>query len=224
MTPKQRLWLSAGLFTAIIGGLVLVIVFSPLRPLLTSPEKLRDGVRQFGLLSPAISISLEVMQVIIAPIPGQAIDIANGYLFGWPGVFVSLGGIGLGSTLAIGLARRFGRPLVEVLITPKGLASIRPYVRRRSQLFFFILFLLPGTPDDLLCFAIGLSSIPFGRSVLIALLGRAPGITAAVLFGATGSRLNPLAFTGIAIAVSLLAGWLIWRSPLGEKLQPTKSR
>lgn len=221
----KRAWLSAGILLFVVGTLVFIFFRSPLREVLKSPDTIRQRVEQVGIGAPLIMVGIQILQVVAAPIPGQAVDLANGYIFGWWGTLVSVIGIGLGSSLAIWLARRFGRPLVEVLITPKGMDAIRPHVRRRNHWPFFILFLLPGTPDDLLCFAIGLTSIPLGRSMLIALLGRTPGVVAAVAVGATGQRMSLLTFSLLAAGVSVAFGLVLWLWPAARKwtkLEPKK--
>lgn len=217
MSQKQRAWISAGILLLAVGLLVFALFRSPLREVLGSPEAIRQRVEQAGIGAPLVMVSLQALQVVAAPIPGQAIDLVNGYLFGWWGTLVSVIGIGLGSSLAIWLARRFGRPLVEALITPKGLDAIRPHIRRRNYWPFFILFLLPGTPDDLLCFAMGLTSIPLGRSMLIALLGRTPGVVAAVVVGATGQQMSLLTFSLLAAGVSAAFGLTLWLWPAARK-------
>lgn len=215
---RKKAWItSVGILVAVM--VLMALILSPLQKLLNSPDQLRAKVATFGAWAPTISVVLEVSQVIIAPIPGQAIDFANGYLFGWlVGSICSLLGIGIGTAIAISLARRFGRPLVEKLITPKGMQHIQPYTRRRSHWLFFFLFLLPGTPDDLLCFAIGLTTIPIPQAMAIALLGRSPGIVAAVLTGATGQSLNVWEFSLIAAGVSLLLILVVWKTPLKDAM------
>lgn len=214
----RRAWISASVLAVTLGVVVGLVVFSPLRALLTSPEAIRDRVQDAGFAGPLVMVGINMLQILAAPIPGQAIDLANGYLFGWWGIGVSAVGLSLGSSLAIFLARRFGRPLVEMLITPKAEKTIRPYTRRRNYWPFFILFLLPGTPDDLLCFAIGLTSIPLSQSILIALLGRTPGVVAAVAVGATGQRMSLLSFSLWAAGVSLAFGLVLWLWPAARKL------
>lgn len=218
MKEARKAWLSAGILALVLGTIVVLVLFSPLRELFTSPEAIRERAGRAGIAAPIAMVGVQILQILAAPIPGQAIDLANGFLFGWWGTVVSVIGIGVGSSLAIFLARRFGRPLVEVLITPKALTTIRPYTRRRSYWPFFILFLLPGTPDDLLCFAIGLTSIPLGQSILIALLGRIPGVVAAVAVGATGQQMSLLSFSLWAAGVSLAFGLVLWLWPAARKL------
>lgn len=218
-TRRQRHWISIGITVVGLIAVTVLVWVSPLPEVLSSADRLRQTVGAYGWLAPMLIIAIHAFQVIVAPIPGQAIDIANGYLFGWlGGSLISLAGIGLGSVIAIWLAKQFGRPLVETLVTPKGMQAIKPYTSRRSQSLFFFLFLLPGTPDDLLCFAIGLSAISLWRAVAIAMLGRAPGVVAAVITGASGHSLNPLMFSLVAIVVSLVFGLIVWKTPLKKKM------
>jgi len=203
--------------------LLIVIVASPLREYFSSPDQLRDIVKSFGWLAPGAIILLHALQVVAAPVPGQAIDLANGYLFGiWWGSVISMAGLSLGTLAAVGLAKRFGRPLVASLITPKGLEKVRGYVHRRNEWLFFFLFLLPATPDDLLCFAIGLSSIPWQRAFVIAMLGRLPGVVATVATGSIGKTLNPLEFSLYGIGVSIVLFLIVWKTPLGKAMKASE--
>jgi uncharacterized membrane protein YdjX (TVP38/TMEM64 family) len=189
----------------LVTGFV-VLWFSPGRALLTDPEKLRDTIRGLGPWAPVFIILYQAFQVILAPIPGQAVDIANGYVFGWWGVLVSLAGIMLGSMIAVFLAREYGRPLLRQLLGEPTTVLIDNYLHRGRAVLWFLL-LMPGTPDDLLCFAYGLSRIPYWRVILIILLGRSPGIILAVGLGATGSGISPIVFMVGAGVISLVAWW-----------------
>lgn len=222
MKERRKAWLTS--IALLLSAIVIAIaVLSPLRSILASPDQLRSTVEKSGLWAPTLSVVLEILQVVIAPIPGQAIDFANGYIFGGlVGSICSLLGIGIGSTFAIFIARRFGRPLVSRLITPKGVEQMKPYTRRSSQWFFFILFVLPGMPDDLLCYTIGLTSIPLSRAVTIALLGRIPKVVAAVLTGATGQHLSLWEFSLISVSVSGLLWLIVWKTPLAKKMNLPK--
>jgi hypothetical protein len=71
-------------------------------------------IGNLGKWSPIGMIVLQAAQVVIAPIPGQVLDMVNGYLIGplLGSIFILIGII-IGSVMAMWLARRFGRPLVE---------------------------------------------------------------------------------------------------------------
>lgn len=215
----RRALFSGLIYVVIITGAFVAIWFSPTHAYLASPEALRQAIDESGLYPPLILFSIHVAQVVLAPIPGQAIEIANGYLFGWLwGGILSIAGIALGSFFAIALAKRFGRPLVEILITQAALSRMHRYIRSRNRLLFFVLFLLPGTPDDLLCFAIGLTSIPLRHALAIAFFGRIPGVMAAVIFGTTGTHISPIFFMLSAIVVSAVLWLLIFHTRLHKKI------
>lgn len=220
----RHAWIVSGaIITLFIAG-VIWLVASAGGQILTSPEKLRDYIRGFGAWGPLVIIGIHIAQVVIAPLPGQAIEIANGYLFGgvW-GSVVSMIGITIGSILAISLARYYGRPLVAMLVTPAGMKHVNPYARRRNYLFFYLLFLVPGTPDDLICFAIGLTSIPLRHAIALALVGRAPFVIGGSVLGAAGIHFHPLVFIAIAVVIPVLLSFIFLKTPLAEKMKLPKT-
>ena len=165
---------------------------------------------RFGPWAPLAAILLHVTQVLLAPIPGQIIDAANGYLFGtaW-GTVYSLVGVIAGSSLAMALARRFGRPWAERLIKKETLERLDSYSQQRGALFFFLVFLFPFLPDDVACFLAGLTPLPLPELVVLAAIGRVPGILVANFLGANAATLTQtqVAFFIAALAASALAFW-----------------
>lgn len=199
----------------LIIGLILLAGFvtlwlSPARPLLTDPEKLQDTIHDLGSWAPLIIIAYQAIQVVLAPIPGQALDIANGYVFGWWGIAVSLTGVMIGSAIAVILARKYGRPFLRQLLGDPTADLVDNYLHQGRAVLWFLL-LVPGTPDDLICFAYGLSRMPIRQAIPTILIGRAPGIILAVGLGATGSGVSPLVFMIGAAMVSLVAWWIVRR-------------
>lgn len=183
----------------------------PLWDFFSNQELLREWVAGFGPLGPLVSITLNVAQVLLAPIPGQFVNVVNGYLYGlWLGILYSLVGLTLGTALAMGLGRRFGRPLVERLVGAPTLARWDHLAARRGPLFFFLVFLLPLLPDDVACFIIGLSPLPIPRMLLLATLGRLPGLIFACWLGAYATFLPWWAWGLLTVLVALLA-WLYLR-------------
>jgi uncharacterized membrane protein YdjX (TVP38/TMEM64 family) len=190
---------------AVIAALAFLVAYEPTRDFMLSSTALREKIAEYGPLGPVVIICYHVLQVLFAPIPGQPVDLANGYLFGpYLGILTSLIGIFLGSTIAMVLARRFGRPLVHHFLSDRGRRQMDKYLGHRNLWFVFVIFLLPGTPDDLLCFVVGLTRIPLWRAIPVVLIGRTPTVVASVLLGATGHTLNPLQFLGIALGVTVV--------------------
>ncbi len=116
-----------------------------------------------------------------------------------------MAGVTLGSILAIVLARRYGRPLVERFVPEETLARMDGLIAKGGLWFFLIAFLLPFFPDDALCFLAGLSSIPFPWLLAVVIVGRLPGVAASAFLGAGISRLP----FGLLAVVLGLAGLLI---------------
>lgn len=194
----------------IIIATSLVAWYSPLRSWFNDVDFLRERVKSFGAWGPVIVILYHIVQVVIAPVPGQALDIVNGYVFGWPGIAASLIGISFGSILAIWLARRFGRHLVQRLIGETSMVVLDSLLKK-SLPVLWLLLLLPGTPDDIICFALGLTTVRLRRAVAMVVLGRAPGVILAVALGVTGQKISPMVFLLAMGAVSVVVWWFIQR-------------
>lgn len=194
-------------------------------PLLTDPAALRAFVRGFGVWAPLAFVAIQAAQVVVAPIPGQLTGFAAGYVFGAvAGSVYSLVGITIGSTVAFWLSRRLGRPYVERVVTPETLDRFDDLAERNAAAGLFLAFLVPGLPDDAICFVGGLTDLPLWRLVLVAVAGRAPGF---VLMAVAGARLASeqvvdaallvLTLTALAVVGYLsrdrLVAWFAARNP-----------
>ena len=135
------------------------------------------------------------IQVIIALIPGELVEITAGYVFGpWWGALLCLIGNTLGSITAILLVRKFGRRFVESLYLTA------------------ILFLIPGTPKDLMTYVIGLTEMSIPAYILLTTVARFPSIISSTVGGgALGDNKMWFAVVVFLItgAVSLL-GYLLY--------------
>lgn len=206
--PIRILLLAA--LAAVIGG-ALWYWREPLWTFFSDQEQIREWVAELGPWGPLVTIALNVAQVVLAPIPGQFVGLVNGYLYGvWLGVFYSMVGLLMGTLLAMALARWFGRPLVERLVDAAQLTRWDRIADRRGPLFFFLIFLFPFVPDDVACFLIGLSSLAIPRMLVLATLGRLPGVFVSCWVGACATELPWWAWILLGGGASGLA-WIFWR-------------
>jgi uncharacterized membrane protein YdjX (TVP38/TMEM64 family) len=203
--------------TAILVALVVAIGGAlwywrePLWAFFDSRERIQEWVAAFGPWGPLVSIALNVAQVLLAPLPGQFVGLVNGYLYGVGlGTFYSMAGLLLGTTLAMGLGRWFGRPLIERLVNPETLMRWDQIANQQGPLFFFLVFLFPFVPDDVACFLIGLSPLSIPRMVALAALGRLPGVFVPCWLGAYATALPWWAWIFFAGGSAALA-WTFWR-------------
>jgi uncharacterized membrane protein YdjX (TVP38/TMEM64 family) len=191
---KARRILALVAFPAAFAAIVtLSIVFRrEIWALFTSSQRLRDWIAAAGLRAPLLFVGVQALQVVVFFIPGEIPQIAGGFLFGlWRGSLLSLAGISLGATFNFLLARLVGVPFVRALFAGKDVERVRRLAESgRARLTFFLFFLIPGIPKDILCYAAGLSSLSLGTFLLFSSLGRLPGILGSALMGeaAAGQR------------------------------------
>ena len=151
---------------------------------LTDAARLRAFIDGYGIWAPLVFVVLQALQVVLAPIPGQILAVVAGYLFGaWWGTLYNMIGITVGSTVAFWLSRRFGRTYVERIIDEKALAQFDAIGDEYARPALFFFFLIPGLPDDVLCFVGGLTRIPLWQLVVLAVVGRAPAFFLANVVG-----------------------------------------
>jgi uncharacterized membrane protein YdjX (TVP38/TMEM64 family) len=218
---RRRWWLwlvVALLLLAFVAALI--AWWQPIYHFLANQEQIRAWVEGLGAWGPLAIALLEMIQALLAPIPGQAIEAVSGYLYGpWLGTLYPMLGMVLGSFLLFSLARRFGRPLAVRLIGEPSLARLDDLVRRGGAPFFFLIWLLPFAPDDLACLAAGLTPMPPRQFLVLMLLGRLPGVLISVTVGANVARIDPIWWAVLLGAIALLA-LLLWRwgAPLQEVL------
>jgi uncharacterized membrane protein YdjX (TVP38/TMEM64 family) len=219
--PAGWPWLLAGLL--LVGAMGALLLWEPaVYAFLADRERIQAWVEGFGAWAPAIVFGLEVAQVLLAPVPGQAIEAVSGYLFGpWLGLLYAFAGLVTGSLLAFGLARRFGRPLAVRLAGTDAVARLDELADRGGNLFFFLVWLFPFVPDDLACLAAGLTPMSAGRFLALMMVGRLPGFLFSVWVGANLANTSPtwwiLLFLSLALAAAVL-----WRK--GEAIQQAMLR
>jgi uncharacterized membrane protein YdjX (TVP38/TMEM64 family) len=147
--------------------------------------QLKKVIKSYGPYAPLAYILLQIIQVVIAPIPGGAIEFLGGYLFGVKaGLIYSMIGLTLGSWLAFSLARIFEKIAVEKFVSDETRKKFDYLVEHEGVILSLILFLLPGFPKDAFCYILGLTPMHFGIFLIISTIGRIPGTLMAILQGA----------------------------------------
>jgi uncharacterized membrane protein YdjX (TVP38/TMEM64 family) len=214
-----------GVILLLLGGLIVWAYlrapsFAPFGALFSDPARLRTVITSWGPWGALILIVLEIAQVLLAPIPGQVLGLVAGYLYGpWLGTLLSMIGTLIGAGMAMWLARRYGRPLVQRFVSREWLDRLDRLVKRRGPAIFFYIFLFPFLPDDAACFAAGLTSLPLGELMLLVLVGRLPGVFIPNWLGAHATALSPRQWLFIILLmIPLAAAFWYWQDWIEDRI------
>lgn len=187
----------------------LTIVCIPLVKMLSSEEgklELQAMIEADLAWGIVIYLVLQILQVLVAIIPGGVIQILGGVLFGgvW-GTFLCIGGILLGTVIVYVLVKKFGKPLVEAFFDEKVVTKFS-FLQdsKKLELAIFILFLIPGIPKDLLTYVAPLTKIKMSSFLILSTLARIPAIIMSTVFGSTLSNGNIVAAIIIFAIVACL--------------------
>jgi uncharacterized membrane protein YdjX (TVP38/TMEM64 family) len=163
------------LFTFVVLGTYLFIHFD-LHFLFVKRTKVIHFINSFHPFDEVAFIVLQILQVIAAPIPGEATGLIGGYLYGPVlGTIYSTIGLTVGSWIAFMLARIFGMPLVEKVVKPEVIEKYDHFLEHQGAFVSFLLFLIPGFPKDYLCYIMGVSHMPTRMFIIISTVGRLLG-------------------------------------------------
>jgi len=221
MGNEKRIWKS------ILGygllGLGLILLFYYYRE---AYQGIRDAIRFFssktrmvafvashGTYAPIAFIGLQILQVLVAPIPGELTGFIGGYLFGIGKGFVySSIGLTLGSWLAFLIARRLGLPFVRRFVGKETMERFDYLMEHKGAVFSFIFFLIPGLPKDYFCYLLGLSPMRILTFLVVSTIGRIPGTLLLTMQGqAVRSENYRFFFVVLGLGLLLIVLTLIYR-------------
>ncbi|WP_280536073.1 TVP38/TMEM64 family protein [Halopenitus sp. POP-27] len=199
----------------LVGLALLLVAFGALylllrryAPFVFDAAELRVWIAQFGVFAPLVFVLIQATQVVVAPIPGQIVALVSGYLFGSVlGTVYSLTGVLIGSAIAFSLAKRFGRSFVEDILHEDVIERFDGFVERVGIPGLLVFVLIPGLPDDAICFLSGLTTLRLRTFIAIISVGRLPAYVLTVYAGgefADGQIGTGLLLIGIIITASVV--------------------
>ena len=206
LTEREKRWI-VGLGLGLFLVLFVLVAWYAGRPLVafaSEPERFQQWVDSQGLLAPVLFMGMVILQVVVAVIPGEPLEIAAGYAFGaLEGTVLCVLGTLIGGVLVFLLVRRFGAQAVEVFFDLEKLRSLRFFQdRRRLTFWVFLVFFLPGTPKDVLCYFVGLTDMRLRTWILVSAVARIPSIITSTV-GGSALGMGEYAFAAIAFLAAL---------------------
>lgn len=162
----------------IIAIIVMIKFYPQIMELISDREKFKDYIQSFGTLGFAVFILFEIIQVIIAIIPGDFFHVSAGFIYGMPMGFV-LAYVGelLGALIAFGIAKFFGEDIVKKFVSEKHIIKTSDLINSAKGTFgILVLCLIPFIPKDVLIYVAGLTPVKPVRFLTVFLLSRIPDI------------------------------------------------
>lgn len=187
---KKKIIQIVSLVIFIVVMLAATIFAIPLIKMLITDEgrgQLASTVKSYGALAPVIFVGLQIVQVVIALIPGEPFEIVAGILFGSIGGFIlCLIGVMIGTVIVFYLVKLIGQPIVSAFVDNKKINNLKILNNEKNlETLIFILFLIPGTPKDAITYVVPLTKIKPMKYFILATLARIPAILSSTIVGST---------------------------------------
>lgn len=207
---KYRVQALLGVLALAAAWLMKDLLFEGYR-LISDREAIKAYLSSWGNAGPFVFILIQILQVLLAPVPGEFSGFAGGYVFGaaWGFIYSSIG-LAAGSAINFGIGRALGFRLVRKLVSSSNLEKFDRFLSHQGLLVLLGMFLFPGFPKDYLCLLLGSTALPFKIFILLSGFGRMPGTLMLSLQGEFLFEGRYVLLAGV-LAVGLLVGGLAYR-------------
>ncbi len=152
----------------------------------------KEYFASFGKAGWLVALGLQILQILVAFIPGELVETGMGYAFGalW-GTLLCYTGLAIGQTLVFVLIRTYGVRALHFFVPEKKREKWMLFREQKHlKQAIFLLFLLPGTPKDLFCYLVPLSRVRLSEFLCISLIARLPSVVSSTVGGSLLSEGN----------------------------------
>ena len=180
-----------------------------------SVESFKELIKSYGSLGWLVAFGIQVLQVIVSPIPGEVVELGMGICFGWFwGAVLCLVGSALGSVIIMLIVKKVGIKMVQLFVSVDKINELR-FINSERKLnsLVFILYVLPGTPKDPLIFFFGLTRIGIIEFTVISTLARIPSVITSTVGGKLfidGHLIGAVIVIAVTAVISL-AGMILYQ-------------
>ena len=217
LPQRRKVALLVAVAVAFIAvAIALTVLLMPVFSKLAEPDAQARFEAWVGGLGPAgvlVMLGIQVLQIVVAVIPGEVVQVMAGVMYGtWGGLALCLSGSFVASALVFAMVRRLGRDFVIRLFGEDKLDRFS-FLNDSSKLetLVFVLFLIPGMPKDLLTYLVPLTPIGLGKFMLLSTIARIPGMVASTLVGSSITDANWPLIIGVFAVVIVVGGLSIWK-------------
>lgn len=211
--PASNIFKFVGLIVFFALMVVAVVLLWPLMHEIFEPggvEHVTQQVREAGPAGFLILLGIQFIQVVVAFIPGEVVQIAAGLIYGpWLGALIILLGCVLSSSVVYVLVHRLGAPFVQAMVPEKYMDKMKAFEESpKLNTIVFVLFLIPGLPKDVFTYLVPLTHMKMHTFIILSNLARIPGIvisTYAASGLAKGDYAQSAIMFGILAVIAVIA-------------------
>lgn len=190
-------------------------------------DRIITDVRDAGPVGFLILLGLQFLQIVVAFIPGEVVQIAAGLLYGpWIGALVILVGCVVSSAFIFALVHKLGAPFVQSMVPTQYLNKFRKFeLTGKLNIVVFVLFLIPGLPKDVFTYLVPLTDMRMRTFLLLSNVGRIPGIVVSTYAAdglAEGRLMESAIIFAVAAAIAVLG--IVFRERIMKLLEKNSDK
>lgn len=166
-------------------------------------ESAREWFASFGVVSWLMLLLIQLLQVVVLPIPAQITTVAGVLIFGPLQCFcISSVAVIIGSVICFAIGKWFGIKVAYKMADKEVVDKYRALLNKKGKVLLPLAFLLPCFPDDLLCFVAGATTMTYKYFITITILTRLVGVAGICWLGSG----DFIPFSGWGIPVWIVIG------------------
>ncbi len=182
---RRIVWLVSLVAVVALFAWLTVVLYRALQKIGGTPEDFKTFINGFGVMGWLVGFGIQCLQVFVALIPGELVEIGLGAAFGAVGgTLLCMAGIAAASSVVFLLVKKYGVRFLELFFEQKKVDDLK-FINSEKKLntVIFLLFFIPGTPKDLLTYFVGLTRMSLPRFLYISLLARIPSVVSSTVGG-----------------------------------------
>lgn len=173
INKKKRVVIVSLIISIIILVFILLFIHLGWRKYFTDIDFLKGKILDSGNSGKLFYIFLNLLQTTVIPITNIPTIMAGTYIYGpLEAANLAIVGILVGSVLSFYIGRIFGTKLVNWVIGSENLERYLEMAKGRENVVIFLILLLPGFPDDIICMLAGITSMRFRFFAITILITR----------------------------------------------------
>jgi len=185
-------------------------------------ERLVERVRNAGPAGVFVLLGMQFLQIVVAFIPGEVVQLAAGLMYGpLGGTLIVLLGCVISSSIIYWLVHKLGAPFVQGMVSTEHLEKFKAFEKTgKLEIIVFILFLIPGLPKDVFTYIVPLTDLSYKKFIVLTTVGRIPGVVASTYAAAgfaSGDIVGPIVVLAIVALIAVVA--IIFREKIMAVLE-----